>query len=163
MRTLAIDPGNTESAYVLIDDDYRPIEFAKVPNEAVRDWLHDCPWLPLDRIFIEMIASYGMPVGAEVFETCVSIGRFIEAALDGYGVTPELIKRDPIKLHHCHSAKAKDSNIVQALVDRFAPGQSNFGKGTKANPGWFYGFSKDVWQAYALAVYAADKALGRAA
>ena len=33
----------------------------------------------------------------------------------------------------------------------------NHGKGTKAQPGWFYGFSADVWQAAALAVYAADK------
>jgi len=41
-------------------------------------------------------------------------------------------------------------------VDRFAPGESNHGKGTKAEPGWFYGFAKDVWQATALAVYAAD-------
>lgn len=32
----------------------------------------------------------------------------------------------------------------------------NHGKGTKANPGWFYGFRADVWQAHALAVYAAD-------
>ena len=53
-------------------------------------------------------------------------------------------------------AKAKDSNIRQALVDRFAPGQPNYGKGTKAQPGWFYGFNADIWQAYALAVYAAD-------
>jgi hypothetical protein len=60
-------------------------------------------------------------------------------------------------LHHCHSAKAKDSNIRQALADRFAPGEPNYGKGTKANQGWFYGFSADVWQAYALAVYAADQ------
>ena len=28
--------------------------------------------------------------------------------------------------------------------------------GTKAEPGWFYGFRADVWQAYALAVYVAD-------
>ena len=39
---------------------------------------------------------------------------------------------------------------------RFAHGQPNHGKGTKAQPGWFYGFHADIWQAYALAVYAAD-------
>jgi hypothetical protein len=66
------------------------------------------------------------------------------------------VKRLAIKLHHCHDSRAKDSNIAQALVYRFAPGQPNRGKGTKAAPGWFHGFAADIWQAYALAVYAAD-------
>lgn len=52
--------------------------------------------------------------------------------------------------------KANDATVRQALVDRFAPGQPNHGKGTKAAPGWFHGFRADVWQAYALAVYVAD-------
>ena len=96
----------------------------------------------------------GMAVGADVFETCVWIGRFIEVIGD---VDTDLVKRHPVKLHHCHSSKANDSNIRQALVDRFAPGQPNHGKGTKARPGWFHGFHSDIWQAYALAVYAADQ------
>lgn len=65
-------------------------------------------------------------------------------------------KRLPVKLHHCHDSKAKDANIVQALIDRFASGQPNRGKGTVKSPGWFFGFKDDIWQAYALAVYAAD-------
>lgn len=153
---LAIDPGNTESGWVVIDrDTRRPIDYAKTENKellrAIRAGnFHDCT-----HVAIEMIASYGMAVGAEVFDTCVWIGRFDEALADT--ATLELIKRHPVKLHHCHSSKATDSNITQALVDRFAYGQTNHGKGTKAAPGWFYGFAKDVWQAYALAVYAADQ------
>ena len=54
-------------------------------------------------------------------------------------------------------SRAKDANIRQALVDRFAPGQPNHGKGTKDEPGWFHGFRADVWQAYALAVLVADR------
>jgi hypothetical protein len=159
MNTLAIDPGNTESAYVLIDGVRQPHEFAKLDNDDLLDCLRENITVQVDRAAIEMVASYGMAVGREVFETCVWIGRFAEA-LRWAGVEVELVKRQPIKVHHCHSAKAKDSNVRQALVDRFAPGQPNHGKGTKAEPGWFYGFRADVWQAYALAVYVADEAEG---
>lgn len=157
MRTLAIDPGNTESAYVLTEAGHHPSVFGKIDNDELLGLLYKDEWMP-DRVVIEMIASYGMAVGADVFETCVWIGRFAEV-LARQGSEVSLIKRREVKLHHCHSARAKDPNVTQALVDRFAPGEPNFGKGTKANPGWFYGFSKDVWAAYALAVYAADKAL----
>lgn len=91
---------------------------------------------------IEMIASYGMPVGKEVFETCVWIGRFIEA----YDKDYEFVYRKDEKMNICHSMKAKDSNIRQALIDRFGA------VGTKKNPGWFYGFKADIWQAYAVGV-----------
>lgn len=155
---LAIDPGNTESGWVVIDvATRRPIAFDKSPNEALLD-LIDWGRPNASHVVIEMVASYGMPVGADVFETCVWIGRFVEA-VRRYRFDrrePELVKRLPVKTHHCHSSKATDANVRQALVDRFAHGQRNHGKGTKAEPGWFYGFRDDVWQAYALAVYAAD-------
>lgn len=155
---LAIDPGNTHSGWVLIDTaTRRPIEFGETENHELRHMIDSGKIETGDTAYIEMIASYGMAVGADVFETCVWIGRFAEA-MRRLSTDVELVKRHPVKLHHCHSAKAKDSNIRQALVDRFAPGATNHGKGTKANPGWFYGFSADVWQAYALAVYAADQA-----
>lgn len=163
MRLLAIDPGSTESAYVIIDQDTRrPLEFDKVPNYWLLNQLHGIlhtDWIDLDApVAIEMVASYGMPVGAEVFDTCVWIGRFVEAVgADVDGDRASLVKRQPVKLHHCHSPKATDATVKQALIDRFAYGQRNHGKGTKSEPGWFHGFHHDIWQAFALAVYAADK------
>lgn len=156
---LAIDPGSSDSGWVLIDSETRqPRDFGKTSNAELLYRLNGFDSMPLDadRVVIEMIASYGMAVGAEVFETCVWIGRFFEATQTLQEITPELVKRQPVKLHHCHTTKAKDANITQALVDRFASGVPNHGKGTRTAPGWFYGFRADIWQAYALAVYAAD-------
>jgi hypothetical protein len=156
MRVIAIDPGSTESGYALIDaDTRRPIEVDKIPNPELLDMLTDNELglsVVSDAGAIEMVASYGMAVGKEVFETCVWIGRFQQAAEIGM----RLVYRRDVKLHHCHSAKAKDSNIAQALIDRFASGEPNRGKGTKDAPGWFHGFRADIWQAYALAVLVAD-------
>ena len=77
---LAIDPGNIESAYCVIEKEtYKPIEFGKVKNHNIIDLInkdYEC-----NDLIIEMIASYGMAVGKEVFDTCVWIGRFIETAL----------------------------------------------------------------------------------
>lgn len=152
MKVLAIDPGNIESGICLVDaDDYRPLRKAKLLNEEVLCSMGPIP--PDTKVAIEMIGHYGtgMPAGKEVFDTCVWIGRFMEHLLSK-GVVSDLVMRRDVKLHICGTSKAKDSNIRQALVDRFAPGEPNYGKGTKKKPGWFYGFSEDMWQAYALAV-----------
>ncbi|MCV2395947.1 hypothetical protein OEB99_16650 [Actinotalea sp. M2MS4P-6] len=155
---LAIDPGNTASGWVLIDvATRRPLDHGKTPNDELLTALELTSLGAADFAVIEMVASYGMPVGADVFETCVWIGRFAQARTARTGDEPALIKRHPVKVHHCHSARANDANVRQALVDRFAPSAPNHGKGTKAAPGWFYGFAADAWQAYALAVYAADE------
>ena len=163
MRILAIDPGSTESGWCVIDaDTRRPVEFGKTPNDDVLRLFRRGDLVATDdavpHCVIEMIGHYGtgMPAGKTVFDTCVWIGRFQQHALGGFGRIPELILRPTVKAHLCRSTKAKDANVRQALVDRFAPGERNHGKGTKADPGWFYGFHRDVWQAYALAVYAAD-------
>ena len=156
---LAIDPGNVESAYVLIDETHgcRPRTFGKVPNETLLD---DLAWLARGAtVAIEMIASYGMAVGASVFETCVWIGRFDrECCITGQPA--HLVFRRDVKLHLCQSARAKDSNITQALIDRFAKDTPNKGKGTKGEPGFFYGFRADVWAAFAVGVFAADNNIG---
>ena len=160
MRILNIDPGPIESAFALLDEMARPLAFAKVPNDDLARFLVPAgghtPWIGTpDLVAIEMVASYGMAVGAEVFDTCVWIGRYAQLA-ENAGSRTLLVKRPDVKMHHCHNRGAKDSNIRQALVDRFAYGQPNFGKGTKKSPGFFYGFGADVWQAYALGVKVVD-------
>lgn len=156
MKILAIDPGNVESAYCFIDgNSLKPGAFDKVINEKLLDLIHsfDCFYecaLP-DVVVIERVASYGMAVGKEVFQTCEWVGRFTEAVL-AQGVTVEYIYRKDEKLHICHDSRAKDGNIRRALIDRFAKYDLKNGKGTKAKPDWFYGFWADIWAAYAVAI-----------
>ena len=144
MEILAIDPGNIESAYCVIDSKtYKPLEFNKIKNETLEVGFWNQNQYKIDKLVIEMIASYGMAVGKEVFDTCVWIGRFIELA-SLQAIEVEYIYRKDEKMNLCHSMKAKDSNIRQALIDRFGV------VGTKKNPGWFYGFKADIWSAYAV-------------
>lgn len=156
---LAIDPGNEQSAYVLMSKGLRPLEFKKMGNDTVLKRILQLTDIHGEfTLAIEMVASYGMPVGREVFETCFWAGMFWQAA---NVKDKRLIYRMDEKLNLCYDSRAKDSNIRQALIDRFASGVPNSGKGTKRSPGWFYGFSADVWQAYAVGVTCADMMAGR--
>lgn len=150
-KILSIDPGNIESAYCLIDTEtYKPIKFAKAENELV---LYEIEKEEYDLLVIEMIASYGMAVGKSVFDTCVWIGRFIQASPKDF----EYIYRKEEKMNLCGSMKAKDSNIRQSLIDRFAEFDLKQGKGTKDNKDFFYGFKSDIWASYAVGVTYLDK------
>jgi hypothetical protein len=145
MRLLvAIDPGPTHSAICESDERLSVVGGTKIANETLLLRLHQINIAyPGSRCAIEMIASFGMPVGREVFETCVWIGRFMEA----FGADRcDRITRIEIKSHLCHSAKAKDSNIRQAIIDRLGP------PGTKKHPGGTYGISGDIWSALAVAL-----------
>lgn len=144
----AIDPGNTESGFAFFEmPDLALIEFGKVKNEILLEninfFTHQASGFA-----IEMVASYGMPVGKDVFETCVWIGRFVQASKK----EAHFVYRKDEKLCLCGSPKAKDANIRQALIDRYATFDFKNGKGTKKNPDTFYGVSKDVWQAIAVGV-----------
>jgi hypothetical protein len=142
---VAIDPGPIESAFVRMEGT-AILECGKEPNELILERIPG--WRGWNSFLaIEMIASYGMPVGAEVFQTCVWIGRFIEKDSSAY----QFVYRKDVKMHICGSVKANDANIRQALVDRFGP------KGTKKNPGHLYGLKADMWSAFAVGLTALEK------
>lgn len=102
-----------------------------------------------DILAIEMVASYGMPVGREVFETVRWIGRFQQAWSEPEAV--KLVYRQDVKLHLCKSVRAKDANIWQALKDRFGE------PGTAKNPGKLYGVKSHARAALAVALTVYDK------
>jgi hypothetical protein len=140
---LAIDPGTTQSAFLLWNGTV--LDSGLVDNQILL-WKLKEGELPASLCAIEMIASYGMPVGREVFETCVWIGQFIERA----GMVTYRVYRKDVKIHLCGTNKAKDGNIRQALIDKHgAPG-------TKKHPGRTYGIHSHLWAALAVADYAAD-------
>jgi hypothetical protein len=142
-----------------MDDCYNVIEKGKDENQKVLHliYAYDCRY-EIDYVVIEMIASYGMAVGQTVFETCVWVGRFMQNSYSRE-IPVERIYRKDIKMNLCGQTRAKDSNIRQALVDRFSYERhaAKGGKGTKADPGFFYGFSKDMWAAYAVGVTYLDQ------
>lgn len=183
MRTLmAIDPGCHESAYVILDvDSRRVLDYAKAPNAEVLSILRSGHlYFCLDQLAVETLAgSYGQAVGIETMDTAVWVGRYIEAwECQGY---PEAIRifRKTAVTHVTGNAKASDSHVRQALIDRWG-GNSvalarpvvckeckkqraksalwHCGTGLCSSAGPLVGVSKDVWAALAVAVTAADQA-----
>lgn len=152
MIVLAIDPGNIQSAYVLWDG-VNILNKGIAGNEEVRRVVRENAALGFPpTLAIEQIKSYGMSVGESIFETCVWTGRFMQTWIDQDNEKNLVrIPRTQVKVHLCQSARAKDGNVRQALIDRFgAPG-------TKKSQGVTYGVSKDIWAALAVAVCAHDR------
>nr|WP_313470834.1 hypothetical protein [Stenotrophomonas geniculata] len=143
MRIMAIDPGPVESGWCLMLDGMI-LQAGVDDNQALLVMLQGWELHMGDALAIEMIASYGMAVGREVFETCVWIGRFQQAWRVPASV--RLVYRRDVKLHLCGNAKAKDANIRQALLDLLGP------QGTKKAPGPTYGVKSHAWAALGVAV-----------
>lgn len=146
MTLLAIDPGTTHSGWVWYSDG-KVYESGVSINAEIIDLLRTS----VDPVAIEMIASYGMAVGAEVFETCLWIGRFMQAAGPD---RVRLVYRKDVKMHLCGTPRAKDPNVRQALIDRW--GGKAEAIGNKQRPGPLYGVKSHAWAALAVAVTAAE-------
>lgn len=141
---LAIDPGTEQSGWCVFAEG--KVRYSGVTaNGSVLGIIKGSHARTLA---IEMVASYGMPVGREVFETVRWIGRFQQAWRDPEAV--RFIYRREVKLHLCGSMKAKDPHVWQALLDKLGP------VGTKKNPGPLYGVKSHARSALAVAVVASE-------
>ena len=158
---IAIDPGTTQSGVCIVRaEDYKPMFCTKTDNKdvlgAILSHIYENDWT-LDnkdvRVVMERMQGNNMPVSSDVFLTCEWIGRFDVFLQTVFkGVTEYVFRRDEYKKICANIYTHNDKGVRSSLVDRFAYGEKNYGKGTKAAPGWFYGFSQDSWSAYAVAV-----------
>ncbi len=145
---LAIDPGPTLSAYVILADG-QPTATEKLPNEEVlaiaRHWRGSA-------IVIEWITVASI-AGAEVYQTCRWVGRFEQAS----AVPVVLLPRADVLAHFFgkRNVKSADSLIRRTVLDRFGGDEA---KGVKAHPGPLYGFHADCWQALGVAIAHAEGA-----
>lgn len=155
---LAIDPGNTESGYVIMGSwpENQIIHFSGVlPNEdmlkRIDEFARSCNERGVfAHVACEMMYPRGMPMSGESMETLVWIGRFVERCEDGWNTPLQRVNRHKVKLHLCGAANAKDPNVRQALLDRVGR------QGTKRDPGPTYGIKSHAWAALGVAVYALD-------
>lgn len=173
MRILAIDPGTTQSGWVIVrveNDAIIELEAKGITdNEKMFGIINGISPFD-DQVWCEMIASQGMSVGQETYETCVWIGRFMNhhGAKGFHRAT-----RNQIKLHLCGLARANDVTVTSALKDRFGPpstteiitpiGKNGLPMKPKKiiTPGFTHGIHLHMWQALAVAAYAVDFNAGR--
>ena len=144
MIVLGLDPG-TEQTAVVIWDGARVTYHFHGPNDDVLDWLVASRG-PGAVLVIEKIESYGMAVGESTFATVFWSGRFAQAWCPRRF---EQMGRRIVKQHLCHSARATDSNIRQAILDRFG-GEKAIG--VKKAQGPLYGMKGHEFAAFAVAL-----------
>lgn len=178
----AIDPGTTKSAYVLLDGKTCEIkDMGLEPNEKVLEVVLGLSPAKIELVS-EMIACYGQRVGRSVFETCVWIGRFLQA----FPGKRSRMKRKEAVLHLCHRTTGSDADVRQVLIDRYGgkevaignkkckkcKGKGWFGSGRpvcpvcngecwELPPGPLASVHDDIWAALAVGITFADQRYGR--
>lgn len=145
MKLIAIDPGNIESGYVIIDTEpkyshlkFKILEHGNIDNFKLLKKIEENKF-SIDLGLIEMIQSYGQTVGETIFNTCRWIGKY-ELTLTNQGIKNALIFRKSVLNHHLNSVSSKspDSLIRKKLLERF-PKESK-------------GVTSHSWQALAVGV-----------
>jgi len=159
---LAIDPGTSLSAYVILSGDGVIRDKGKITNSdllsilffrvlgnkisaGVAKTIKLGDVLDPGVIAIELMQCYGNPVGKEVFETCYWIGRFIQVVEGNYirvyrkdvskYFLPEKKKDRPFK--------STDANIRAKLISMYPKKD-------------LVGFKADMWSALAIGRYVLD-------
>jgi hypothetical protein len=144
MRILGIDPGTSESAYVIFDG-VRVLEHGYLANAAMKQRLTGNRY---DVLAIERVQFYGVG-GNELRDTIEWVGRF-DAECEAM-----LIPRKDVRLHLCDTTRCGDPQVRAAILDRF--GGRKQAQGTAKSKGPLYGIAKHEWAALAVCIVAYDQ------
>lgn len=155
MTLIAIDPGTTQSAYVIVDAALRPVEFQKIDNAELLSRIELAPrsetrWRHLTSCAIEMPAV-AMMSGVEIFTTCRWVGMFQHAwiGIDGDNRYVDLVTRHHVKMHllgrTSRLGRGADAAVRAALIAKHG-GPSSIKRG-----GEIEGVTGDCWAALAVA------------
>ena len=142
---IAIDPGQIESGYIVIDRSWGKIsfkEFGIISNDDIFS-LFEKYSINNPEVVIEMINPMGMRIGQSTIATIFWIGRFFEKAKN-LNCKPTLIERQIVKKTICPKIKSNDSIIRATMIKRYGE------QGTKKNPGPTYNIKSHIWQALAV-------------
>ena len=145
---LAIDPGPMKSGWVLYESGH-VVESGVTENNEILDMF---PFFAAraDAMAVEMVASYGMTVGRETFETVLWTGRFVQHWVNLAAKRCLKVYRQDAKRCVCKTHKATDADIRAALIDRLGE------VGTAKQRGPLYGVKSHAWAALAVALTAED-------
>lgn len=171
---VAIDPGSTSSAYVLLDGTWALPDRGKLENPALVELLRKMPGAsatdpeafqlsaPGDEHLLAIEDTKAYTLGfrgksgdrqsffpEQVRLTALWVGQFVAA----YGGPHLLVDRRIVKRALLGTASGKDKDIRDALLHREEfGGTPALAQGRKAEPGPLYGVSGDMWAALAVAV-----------
>ena len=180
-KILCIDPGSRTTGWVILepiqDELPRLVDHGNTATLEFLDRLRDGREEGITQVVIEHVGHYGtgMAAGSDVFETCILIGRMIEILRP---LSIEKVRRQSIKAQICGRATAKDSNVRQALIDRWGGDELALGakkcsrckgkgwrgrgrpqcvecagSGWQVHPGPLHRVSAHAWSALAAGIY----------
>lgn len=153
MKILGLDPGSSESAFVIWDTELEEILNHSIPNNYLLEKLLEEEKLVNqgDVVIIEMFQNFGKKAnaGASIFYSCIFIGKVLKIC-ERLKVKTVLIPRKTIVSHHTRTVTSSDSTVRRVMLQKFP-------KGTAKKPGVSYGLKEDEWQALAAVSYYLEK------
>lgn len=167
MIILAIDPGPEHSGWVVYSEGKVVHAGTETPNEKVLSIITSEDLVSgfrttvlqptgFNSLAVEWFQSYGMPVGATVFDAVAWVGRFEQAAIERNLRTMRITRAD-CALELCHTKRAKESALRQRLIDLHG-GDRRAAIGIKKAQGPLYHVKGHAWSALAVA-YTAHRQL----
>jgi hypothetical protein len=139
---LAIDPGPRFSAYVELAG-VRILARGKVGNLELLKLVRERE--PHGPLVVEMVAPYGRVVGRHVFNTCVWVGRYLEA-WRGVG---RLLTRQEVKKALGMRMQSTDADVRAMRIERWG---GKVSRRPRDVPEPLRGVTGDQWAALAVAV-----------